>query len=385
MIVWFKDINRADSELVGRKNAALGELSTALGAAGIRVPDGFATTAQAYCDFLAANDLDDRISAEIARLRAGAPLHQVGAAIRSLFATAEMPPEIAAAVTGAYRELSSASLIDNVDVAVRSSATVANVPEASLARQHDSFLNVSGPDRLVQAVKQCFGSLFTDRAIKFREEQGIDHLGTALSAGVQRMVRSDLAGAGVMHSTDTETGFPGTIVIHAAWWPGWTAASGEIDPGEYSVFKPLLPDHRTTPIIAKSRGGKEHKAIYADGGGTRIVQTMDNERASCVLTDAEILTLARWVAAVEEHYGVPVDMEWAKDGRSGELFVLEARPEAVRSRDTASRLHAYRLTGSGQRLISGVAIGSSIPSAARVIIRSSTVASPCPEWVSVWT
>jgi pyruvate,water dikinase len=359
-LVWFKDLDRTDVGIVGGKNASLGELAATMGAAGIQVPDGFATTAHAYWEYLAANDLRDRIAAEISRLRAGAPLHEVGAAIRLLFATAEMPPELAAAITDAYRELSSATLTENVDVAVRSSVTAKDVPEASLARQQESFLNVSGPDQLVEAVKRCFASLFTDRAIDYREELGFDHLEIALSAGVQRMVRSDLAGAGVMFSTDTETGFPGTIVINAAWGLAETVVSGQVDPDEYSVFKPLLPDQGRTPIISKSRGRKEHKAIYAAGGGTRIVETTDNERASCVLTDREILTLARWAVAVEEHYGVPMDMEWAKDGHSGELFMVEARPETVQSRDTAGRLHAYRLTGAGERLVSGVAIGDSI-------------------------
>ena len=359
-LVWLKDLNRADVGIVGAKNASLGELAATMGAAGIQVPNGFATTAHAYWEYLAANDLREAIAAEISRLRAGAPLHEVGEAIRSRFVTAEMPPELAAAITDGYRELSSAALTENVDVAVRSSVTAKDVPEASLARQQESFLNVSGPDQLVTAVERCFASLFTDRAINYREELGFGHLEIALSAGVQRMVRADLAGAGVMFSTDTETGFPGTIVINAAWGLAETVVSGQIDPDQYSVFKPLLPDHRRAPIISKSRGRKEHKAIYAAGGGTRIVETTDNERASCVLTDREILTLARWAVAVEEHYGVPVDMEWAKDGHSGELFMVEARPAALQSRDTAGRLHAYRLTGTGERLVSGVAIGDSV-------------------------
>ncbi|HEX6328644.1 MAG TPA: phosphoenolpyruvate synthase [Jiangellaceae bacterium] len=369
-LVWLKDLNRADVGIVGAKNASLGELAATMGAAGIQVPNGFATTAHAYREYLAANDLGEAIAAEIDRLRAGAPLHEVGAAIRSRFAAAEMPPELAAAITDGYRELSSAALTENVDVAVRSSVTAEDVPEARLARQHESFLNVSGPDQLVEAVRRCFASLFTDRAINYREELGFGHLEIALSAGVQRMVRADLAGGGVMFSTDTETGFPGTILINAAWGLAETVVSGQVDPDQYSVFKPLLPDHRRTPIISKFRGRKEHKAIYAGGGGTRIVETTDNERASCVLTDREILTLARWAVAVEEHYGVPVDMEWAKDGDSGELFMVEARPAAVRSRDTAGRLHAYRLTGTGERLVSGVAIGDSI-SAGKVCVLDS--------------
>ncbi|HEX5994297.1 MAG TPA: phosphoenolpyruvate synthase [Jiangellales bacterium] len=356
-ILWFKDITRRDVGMVGGKNASLGELANTLRAAGIQVPDGFATTAQAYWHYLAANDLQARIAVETARLRAGAPVHEVGVAIRSLFATAEMPPDLTAAIVAAYRELD-ADL--QAGVAVRSSATAKGVPEASLARQQDSFLNVSGADQVVDAVQRCFASLFTDRAISYREASGIDHLRIALSAGVQRMVRSDLAGAGVMFSTDPDSGFPGLIVLHAAWGLGETVVSGQVDPDEYAVFKPLLPEHRTMPIITKSRGRKKHKAIYASDGGTRIVETTDNERASCVLTDREILTLARWGLAVEEQYGVPVDMEWAKDGQSGELYLLEARPQAARSPASTGRLHAYRLTGTGDRLVSGVAIGDSI-------------------------
>ncbi|HEX6338606.1 MAG TPA: phosphoenolpyruvate synthase [Jiangellaceae bacterium] len=369
-IVWFKDLNRADGGTVGGKNASLGELMTSLGAAGIQVPNGFATTARAYREYLAANNLGDRISSELARLRAGAPLPEVGTAIRSLFAAAQMPSQLVSAITDAYLELSSATLTENVDVAVRSSATAEDVREAGLARQQESFLNVSGPNRLIQAVERCFASLFTDRAINYREALGYDHLEIALSACVQPMVRSDLAGAGVVFSTDTETGFPGTIVIDAAWGLGETVVSGQVDPDEYSVFKPLLSDRRLTPIISRSRGRKDHKAIYAAGGGTRIVETSDNERASYVLTDREILTLARWAVAVEEHYGVPMDMEWAKDGHSGKLFIVEARPETARSRDQSGRLRAFRLTGTGDRLVSGAAVGDSI-AAGRVCVLDS--------------
>ncbi|HEU4539638.1 MAG TPA: phosphoenolpyruvate synthase [Jiangellaceae bacterium] len=369
-VLWFKEITRDDVGSVGGKNASLGELAAYLGGAGIRVPNGFATTAYAYWRYLDANELRDRIAAEISRLRSDATLHEVGTAIRSLFAAAEMPQDLATAITDAYHLLSSESHAEQVDVAVRSSATAEDLPEASFAGQQESFLNVSGPDAVLAAVKRCFASLFTDRAISYREDLGFDHLKIALSAGVQRMVRSDLAGAGVMFSIDTETGFPGTVVINAARGLGETVVSGQVEPDEYEVFKPLLPDDRFTPIIAKSRGRKTRKAIYDDAGGTRIVDTTDNERASCVLADDEILTLARWATAVEEHYGAAMDMEWAKDGHTGELFMVQARPETVQSRKTPGQLHTYRLTGTGERLVSGLAIGDSI-AAGRVCLLDS--------------
>ncbi|HEX6234180.1 MAG TPA: phosphoenolpyruvate synthase [Jiangellaceae bacterium] len=368
-VLWFKEIGRDDVGTVGGKNASLGELTTYLSGAGIRVPNGFAITAHAHRHYLDSNDLVGRIAAEISRLRGGAPLAEVGTAIRSLFERAAMPDDLAAAITDAYHLLGSESRAMTVDVAVRTSAAE-DLAEGALELPQESFLNVSGPGELLAAVQRCFAAQFTDRAIKHREDRGVDHLDVALSVGVQRMVRSDLAGAGVMSSIEKNSGFPGTVVIHAGWGLGETVVTRQIDPDEYTVFKPMLSDERYTPIIAKTRGSKEHKAIYVGSGGTRIVDTTDGERAACVLTDPEILTLARWATAVEEHYGVPMAMEWAKDGRTGELFLVEAYPAAVQSRTTPAQLHSYRLTDTGDRLVSGVAIGESIATGRVCVLNS---------------
>lgn len=369
-VLWFKEISRDDVGTVGGKNASLGELTTYLSGAGIRVPNGFAITAHAYRHYLEANDLPGRIAAEISRLRGGAPLAEVGTAIRSLFTPAAMPDDLTAAITDAYHLLCSESRALPVDVAVRSSTTSEDLAEPGLEVPQESFLNVSGPDELLAAVQRCFAAQFTDRAIRYREDRGLDHLDVALSVGVQRMVRSDLAGAGVMFSIERNSGFPGTVVINAAWGLGETVVTRQADPDEYTVFKPMLSDERYTPIIAKTRGRKEHKAIYVGTGGTRIVDTTDGERAACVLTDPEILTLARWATAVEAHYGIPMAMEWAKEGRTGELFLVEAYPLTVRSRTTPAQLHSYRLTGTGERVVSGLAIGESIATGRVCVLNS---------------
>ena len=361
---WFREIRRDDVATVGGKNASLGELVAHLSEAGIRVPDGFATTANAYWAFLDANDLRGFVAAEMARLSSGAPLQEVGAAIRERFARASIPPNLAEEFTDAYRRLSDQTGREWVDVAVRSSATAEDLPEASFAGQQESFLNVRGVDALLDACRRCFASLFTDRAINYREDHGFDHLKVALSIGVQHMVRSDLSGAGVMFSIDTESGFPDSVLINASWGLGETVVSGLVDPDEYSVFKPLLDEPDLTPIISKTRGRKERKTVYAEhtptGSGTHTVDTTPQERATYMLDDAEILQLARWAVAIEQHYGMPMDMEWAKDGVTGELFMVQARPETVQSRRTSTMLRTFQLTGKGRRLAKGLAIGDSI-------------------------
>jgi pyruvate, water dikinase len=259
-----------------------------------------------------------------------------------------------------------------VDVAVRSSATAEDLPHASFAGQQETFLNISGEAELLDACRKCYASLFTDRAISYRQVQGFDHMKVALSIGVQKMVRSDKAGSGVMFSIDTETGFPDVVVINAAWGLGETVVQGAVTPDQYTVFKPLLSNESLAPIIEKSLGTKEKKMIYAVGGSetTKNVETTIQERRSFVLQDEEILRLARWTQIIEEHYKRPMDVEWAKDGETGEIFIVQARPETVQSRREAGSLKTYALTEEGTRLLTGLSIGEAIASGRVCLIKS---------------
>ncbi|MEU9047804.1 MULTISPECIES: phosphoenolpyruvate synthase [unclassified Kitasatospora] len=359
-VIWFADIGREDVSLVGGKNASLGELITHLGPVGVRVPDGFATTADAYREFLETTGLREGIAEQLERLREGAPLPQVGAAIRASVLAAPLPPALEQELCEAYEHLARNARRTDPDVAVRSSATAEDLPEASFAGQQETFLNVRGREALLDACRRCYASLFTDRAIDYRERMGFGQLAVALSVGVQLMVRSDLGGAGVAFTLDTETGFPEVVQISAAWGLGETVVSGQVDPDEYLVFKPLLKNQVPNPILQASVGPKRRKAVYADEGLTRTVDTIAEERARRVLDDNEIRTLARWAVAIEEHYGCPMDIEWAKDGSRGELFIVQARPETVQSRRRGAVLRRYRLTGTGDRLVDGIAVGEAV-------------------------
>lgn len=358
-VVWLSELTRFDVGRVGGKNASLGEMIQHLAASGIQVPEGFATTADAYWEFLRLNGLSEPIAGHIDRLHHGAELGDVGQAIRELFLSAEMPEDLVHELGDAYHELSVRLGRSDPEVAVRSSATAEDLPQASFAGQQETFLNVSGIDALIDAFRRCYASLFTDRAISYREDQGFDHLTVALSVGVQRMVRSDLAGAGVMFSIDTESGFPHAVLINASWGLGETVVSGRVDPDEYVVFKPLLARDGLRPIVSATRGRKECKAVYG-AAGTRTVDTSQAERLAFVLGDAEILMLARWAVRIEEHYGTAMDMEWAKDGRTGELFMVQARPETVQTHREAATLRQYRLTEAGKPIAHGLAIGDAI-------------------------
>jgi len=255
---------------------------------------------------------------------------------------------------------------------VRSSATAEDLPDASFAGQQETYLNIRGQHALLEACRRCYASLFTDRAISYRRAKGFDDLKVALSIGVQRMVRSDLGGAGVMFSIDTETGFAKVALINAAWGLGENVVQGAVDPDEYEVFKPLLTDPSLSPIIEKKRGEKARKMIYASGEAqpTRNVPTSKAERAAFVLDDQEILALARWACVIEEHYGQPMDMEWAKDGESGEMFIVQARPETVQSRREAGALKTYRIKSKGRRIASGLSIGDAVVAGRVCVIES---------------
>jgi len=370
---WFEDLGSGDVGQVGGKNASLGEMIRSLKAEGVRVPDGFATTAAAYREYLAGNGIEEAMRGHLQAMRDGrATLHEAGEALRRLFLDGEFPAPIAAAIAADYRELSRRAGAAEVAVAVRSSATAEDLPEASFAGQQETFLNVRGERELVDACRRCYASLFTDRAISYRETKGFDHMDVALSIGVQRMVRSDKAGSGVMFSIDTESGFPGTVVISAAWGLGENVVQGAVNPDKYLVFKPLLDQPRYRPIIEKTVGAKEKKLVYATGGSerTRNVETTRREREALVLDDDEILQLARWAATIERHYGRAMDMEWAKDGETGELAIVQARPETVQSVRAGSRLKTYRLRERGQRLLSGAAIGQAIAGGELCVIRN---------------
>lgn len=357
------NVSNEDVAKVGGKNASLGEMIQHLQEAGIRVPGGFATTAEAYWHFLDHNNLHDRLSEELAPLsRNKSSIEKVGKTIRQLIHKATFPEDLAEVIRTSYRELAKSSGIENPAVAVRSSATAEDLPEASFAGQQESYLNIRGETELLEACKNCYASLFTDRAISYRENHGFNHMQVALSIGVQTMVRSDLAGAGVMFSIDTETGFPDAVLINANWGLGETVVQGTVDPDEYLVFKPRLDDTRFRPIIEKAVGGKAKKIVYRNSAKypTRLEKTSDKERNAFVLNDDEILMLARWAVAIEKHYGRSMDIEWAKDGESGELFIVQARPETVQSGKESTALKTYTLTNKGKQLLSGLSIGDAI-------------------------
>ncbi|MBZ8182277.1 phosphoenolpyruvate synthase [Oscillatoria salina] len=362
-IRWFENLDSNDVDLVGGKNASLGEMIQELKKKGIRVPDGFATTAEAYRYFLAANELTEKIKNQLDKLAKGEEnLEKVGAEIRQVFAGAEFPEDLAKAIEKAYRELSDRYEIETVDVAARSSATAEDLPSASFAGQQETFLNLTGEAEVLDACRKCYASLFTDRAISYRENQGFDHLKVALSVGVQKMVRSDKASAGVMFSLDTETGFPNVVVIDGAWGLGENVVQGSVTPDEYKVFKPLLSAEKIQPIVGKKLGTKEKKMVYASGDShaTENQKTSAEERQQFTLTDEEILQLAKWATAIEAHYEKPMDMEWAKDGETSEMYIVQARPETVQSQKNAASLKTYQLKEQGEKILTGISIGEAI-------------------------
>lgn len=362
-VLWLEELGIADVPIVGGKNASLGELVRQLGDAGVRVPGGFATTAQAFREFIAVNAIEPAIRDHIRRYRAGdVTLQDAGHEIRALMLASTLPADLAEQIRAAYVELGERTGARDPAVAVRSSATAEDLPDASFAGQHETFLNIRGEQALLDACLRCFASLFTDRAISYRETKGFDHLAVALSVGVQQMIRADIAGSGVMFTIDTESGFPGIATISAAWGLGETIVQGAVNPDRYVVFKPLLSQPGSRPIIEKTLGDKAIRMVYADEGGkqTRLIASTPAERRSFVLNDDEILELGRWAAAVEQHYGRPMDLEWAKDGGNGLLYLVQARPETVHSGLQQAQFRRYILKTEAQPLLSGVAIGSAV-------------------------
>ncbi len=359
----FEDVGMANVDEVGGKNASLGEMIGTLEARGIRVPGGFATTAEAYRAFIRENRLEESIRSYVKEMRDETmSLAAAGTAIRDLIMEGRMPEAVARAIADAYRQLSEAYERESLDVAVRSSATAEDLPEASFAGQQESFLNVVGEKELLDACQRCYASLFTDRAISYRERREFDHMEIALSVGVQKMVRSDEAAAGVLFTLDPDTGFPGVAVISSSWGLGESVVKGTVSPDQFVVFKPLLDRDEFVPIIERSRGTKEEKVIYdaERATGTLTRRTTPDERETLSLTDEDVLILARWGSIIEEHYGQPMDIEWAKDGADGLVYIVQARPETVHFRAGAPALRSYTLSEKGDVVVTGTAVGSAI-------------------------
>ena len=374
-IRWFESIGVNDVPIVGGKNASLGEMVKSLKSKGIRVPDGFAITAQTYWQFLEANNLQSKILYQIEQFQKGEiPLEKAGKTIRRLLVRSRFPDDIAEAIREGYRQLCDRYNLEEVDVAVRSSATAEDLPDASFAGQQESYLNITGTEEVLEACRKCYASLFTDRAISYRETKGYNHLDVALSIVIQKMVRSDKACSGVMFSIDPETGFPNDILITASWGLGELVVQGSVTPDQYRVFKPLLKRPDLQPIIEKNLGNKQEKMIYAFGTTktTRTVPTSLFELQSFVLDDQDILQLAKWAELIEEHYRCPMDIEWAKDGDTGELYVVQARPETVQSQKQAGVLKTYSLKQQSDRLLVGLSVGDAIASGKVCLIRNVT-------------
>jgi len=374
-VLWFDELAIADVPTVGGKNASLGELLRELKSAGVRVPNGFATTAQAYREFVDANGIEPEMREHIERYRSGdLKLQDAGHALRELVLASRLPDDFADQIRSAYSSLAKSTRTRDPAVAVRSSATAEDLPDASFAGQHETFLNIRGEKALLDACLRCFASLFTDRAISYRETKGFDHFSIALSVGVQQMVRSDIGGSGVMFTIDTESGFPGIATISAAWGLGETIVQGAVNPDRFVVFKPLLGTPGARPIIEKTLGEKAIRMIYAEEGGrqTRIVPATTSQRQSFVLDDDEILELGRWAVAVEKHYGRPMDLEWAKDGENGLLYLVQARPETIHGDASQSSFRRYSLKTDASPVLSGVAIGSAIANGKVCLIRDAS-------------
>ncbi len=358
-VIWFEDLTIGDVGTVGGKNASLGEMVRELGKKGIDVPPGFATTADAFRRYLKTNDLGRGIAKAMDRLAAGkATLQETGTAIRKAILDGDWPKETEKAIRKAYAELAKRTGRKDPSVAVRSSATAEDLPDASFAGQQETFLNVVGIDQLLDACRRCYASLFTDRAITYRQLKGFDYSEVALSVGVQMMVRSDIGGSGVMFSIDTESGFDKVVLINAAWGLGENVVQGAVNPDEYQVYKPFLGKRKLVPILEKSLGAKEKKMVYAsDGRMTKNVPTSKAERTSFVLDDGEIVALARMAATIEKHYRKPMDMEWAKDGETGRLYIVQARPETVQSRADAGAVRSYSVRNPGKVILKGLSVG----------------------------
>jgi pyruvate,water dikinase len=369
LILWFDDIGIEDVPLVGGKNASLGEMHQKLTSQGVAVPNGYAITAYAYRYLLK----EAGVGAAIETALAGLDTHDLrnlqerGAKVRDIIRTAQFPANLRQEIISAYNRMEE-EYGQGVDVAVRSSATAEDLPDASFAGQQDTYLNIRGPEALIDACKRCFASLFTDRAISYRHDKGFGQFDVYLSIVVQKMVRSDSACSGVIFSIDTESGFEDAVFITGSWGLGENVVQGAVNPDEFYVFKPTLKEGKR-PIVGKRVGTKEIKMVYNNAPGAKEpvknIDTTEQERGSYILSDDEILQLARWACIIEDHYGRPMDIEWAKDGDgkevgTGNLFIVQARPETVHSQTSKKVIETYVLKEKGTLLASGQAVGAKI-------------------------
>jgi pyruvate,water dikinase len=360
-IQWFKDLGMDDVPVVGGKNASLGEMISNLSNAGIQVPDGFATTADAFREHLQVSGLEKRINARLDDLDTEdmIALAQTGAEIRQWVENAPLPEGLINAVTKAWQDISQATSGD-VSVAVRSSATAEDLPEASFAGQQETFLNVKTLPDVLQRIREVFASLYNDRAISYRVHQGFAHADVALSAGIQRMVRSDIGASGVMFSIDTESGFSDAVFITSSWGLGECVVQGSVNPDEFYVHKPTLNEHRPA-ILKRSRGAKRIKMIYGKQTSVETVDVDVTDQLRFSLNDDDVQELARMAITIEKHYGRPMDIEWGKDGNDGQLYILQARPETVESRVNKNVITRYQLANhKASVLTSGRSIGQRI-------------------------
>ena len=358
-IKWFKELNIEDVPLVGGKNASLGEMIKNLGEKGVSVPSGFAITAYAYKYMIEKAGVDIKIKEILSDLDTHdvKNLAERGKKIRDLIKKTPIPDELKKEIRKFYQEMEK-RYGKNTDVAVRSSATAEDLPDASFAGQQETYLNVRGEDELLGKVRDCFASLFTNRAISYLVDKGFDHFSVFISVGVQKMVRSDLASSGVILSIDTESGFKDAVYITGAYGLGENVVQGAVNPDQFYVFKPTLKKG-FKPILEKKIGSKEKRMVY-DKKGTKQEKVSEEDKRKFVIDDDEILKLAKWACIIEDHYQKPMDIEWAKDGNTGELFIVQARPETVHSQKDAAVLLTYVLEEKGKLLVEGEAVGSKI-------------------------
>ena len=366
----FSEIGIGDIAMVGGKNASLGEMYSKLSAQGIPVPDGFAVTAFAFESYLTSNAFHSALFEILRQLdrKTFSNLKETGKQARELLLSGTIPEEIKLSILKAYRELTDG---ETQGVAVRSSATAEDLPQASFAGQHESYLNVKGEEALLQAVKQCYASLYTDRAIKYREDNGFAHQRVDLSVGIQKMVRADKACSGVAFTLEPESGFRDVIHISGLWGLGENLVQGTVTPDEFLLFKPTLQQGKNA-IIQKTLGEKEKTMIYSEEAAGTIVNiaTPIDKQEQYVLSDEEVTQLAKWALIIESHYAKPMDIEWAKDGFNGELFIIQARPETVHSMRNPLCIEEYKLKDKGRMIVSGEAIGSKITTGVARILQS---------------
>ncbi|MBN2066077.1 MAG: phosphoenolpyruvate synthase [Candidatus Thermoplasmatota archaeon] len=357
---WFEELSINDVPSVGGKNASLGEMIRNLGEKGINVPSGFAVTAYAYKYTIEKAGIDKKIKEILSDLDTH-NIHNLaerGEKIRELIKNTPLPPDLEEDIRKHYRGMEK-RYGKNCDVAVRSSATAEDLPDASFAGQQETYLNVRGEEELLEKVRECFASLFTNRAISYRVDKGFDHFSVYLSVGVQKMVRSDLASAGVMFSIDTESGFKDAVYLTGAYGLGENVVQGAVNPDQFYVFKPTLKNG-FKPILEKKVGAKQKRMVYDEKKGTKNIEVNQEERNKFVISDDEIIKLAKWASIIEDHYKKPMDIEWAKDGNTGELFIVQARPETVHSQKDAAVMKTYVLEEKGNVLAEGEAVGSMI-------------------------